>query len=125
MRNSPTPAAIPDVFVPVDTLVSYRRRLYNPLNEFVFRYTDNHREEMNKWELIDFVENFDNDDKILNAYLGELDLNYPLAPNAKENLKRYFNGFIAQSLFDRTGYFMITQKKDNMILKVLELEGTN
>jgi carboxyl-terminal processing protease len=30
---------------------------------------------------------------------------------------------MARNLFDETGYFIITQKKDRMILKVLELES--
>jgi carboxyl-terminal processing protease len=113
---------IPDVFVPIDTLNSSSYRLLRQLNPFVFKYIDNHREEMNKWELDDFVENFDKDNKILNQYIDELDLNYPLAPKAKENLKRLFNAVVARDLFDQTGYYRITQKKDNMIMKVLELE---
>jgi carboxyl-terminal processing protease len=32
---------------------------------------------------------------------------------------------MARNLFDETGYFMITQKKDNMILKVIELDSKN
>ena len=43
---------------------------------------------MNSWELNDFVNNFDSDDKVLNLYIGELDLNYPLAPKARKELKK-------------------------------------
>jgi carboxyl-terminal processing protease len=114
---------IPDVFVPIDTSSTYSNRIYRRLNDFIFRYIDNHREEMNQWELEDFVENFDKDNALLNKYIGELDLNFPLAPKVKEDLKRYFNAFVARNLFDQSAYFMITQKKDNMILKVLELEN--
>jgi carboxyl-terminal processing protease len=78
---------------------------------------------MNKWELYNFVENFDLDDKIFNQYIGELDINYPIPPNVREDLKRYFKAIMARNLFDETGYFMITQKKDNMILKVIELDS--
>ena len=113
---------IPDVFVSIDTTSTYNRRVYSRLNDFIFRYVDNHREEMNKWELDDFVEKFDVDNAVLNNYIDELDLNLPLAPRAKEDLKRYFNAFMGQNLFDRSAFFRITQKKDNMILKVLELE---
>jgi carboxyl-terminal processing protease len=116
---------IPDVFVSVDTLSTYSSRLYSKLNDFVFRYIDNHREEMNKWELYNFVDNFDTDNAIFNQYLDELDIKYPLAPLAKENLKRYFKAFMARDLFDQTGYFIISQTKDQMILKVLELESKN
>jgi carboxyl-terminal processing protease len=80
---------------------------------------------MSKWELYDFVDNFDEDDKILNQYIDGLDLNFPIAPKSKENLERYFNAIMARNLFDETGFFIITQRKDNMILKVLELESKN
>ena len=112
----------PDIFVPIDTLNTYSNRLFGRLNEFVFRYTDNHREELSRWELEDFVENFDMDDTILNQYLDELDLNFPISPKSRENLERYFNAIVARDLFDRKGFNMIFLKNDNMILKVLELE---
>lgn len=115
---------IPDVFVPIDTLNTYSNRLYGKLNEFIFRYIDNHREMMSKWELYDFVENFDKDDIILNQYIDELDLKFPIALKSRQNLKRYFNAIMARNLFDETGYYIIIQKEDNMILKVLELENS-
>ena len=116
---------IPDVFVSIDTTGTFSAELYSQLNPFIFKYIDNHRKEMNKWELYDFVENFDIDDKIFNQYIVELDINYPIPPNVREDLKRYFKAIMARSIFDETGYFMITQKKDNMILKVIELDSKN
>jgi carboxyl-terminal processing protease len=116
---------IPDVFVSIDTVNTFSNRLYGGLNDFVFKYIDNHREKMSKWKLNDFVENFDTDNKILNQYIKYLDLNEPISPKSKENLKVYFNAIMARNLFDETGYYIITQKKDRMILKVLELEAKN
>ncbi len=116
---------VPDVFVPIDTLNTYSNRLYGRLNDFIFEYIDSHRSELEHWELLDFVENFDKDNRIFNQYLDQLDLNEPISPKSKENLKMYFNAIIARSLFEDIGYFMITQSDDNMILKVLELESEN
>jgi len=113
---------IPDVFVPIDTSRTYNTRFYRGLNSFVFKYIDTHRAEFNAWKLKDFVTNFDTDENIFNLYLEEIDLKVPLGPNSREDLKLYFKAFFARDLFDRTGYFMVTQKKDNMILKVIELE---
>ena len=113
----------PDIFVPIDTTTTFSSRIYGRINEFVFKYIDNHRETMNKWELEDFVVSFDLDDSILNTYINSLDLNYPLGPRTRENLELYFNAIMARNLFDETGYYMITHEKDNMIQKVLELEG--
>jgi carboxyl-terminal processing protease len=114
---------IPDVFVSIDTLGTFNNMLYSELNPFIFKYIDNNRKEMNKWELYDFVKNFDKSDKIFNQYISELDINFPIPPAAREDLKRYFKAIMARNLFDETGYFMIVQKKDNMILKVIELDS--
>lgn len=114
---------IPDVFVSIDTTSSFRNELYRELSPFIFKYIDNNRKEMNKWELYDFVKNFDKNDKILNQYISELDLNFPISPKSREDLKIYFKAIMARNLFDETGFYMITQKKDNMILKVVELDS--
>ena len=114
---------IPDVFVPIDTLNNYSNRLYGRLNDFTFEYIDTHRSELDEWELNDFVENFDKDNHIFDQYLDQLDLNSPISPESKANLKMYFNAIIARSLFEDIGYFIITQANDKMILKVLELES--
>ncbi|OGS70394.1 MAG: peptidase S41 [Flavobacteria bacterium RIFCSPLOWO2_12_FULL_35_11] len=114
---------IPDVFVSIDTTGTFSNELYSELSPFIFKYIDNNRTEMNKWELYDFVKNFDKNDKIFNEYISELNLNYTIAPRVKEDLERYFNAIMARNLFDETGYFIITQKKDNMILKVIELDS--
>ena len=114
---------IPDIFVSIDTTGTFSNELYSELSPFIFRYIDNNRKEMNKWELYDFVKNFDKNDKIFNEYISELNLNYTIAPRVKEDLERYFNAIMARNLFDETGYFIITQKKDNMILKVIELDS--
>ncbi|MCF6168111.1 S41 family peptidase [Lutibacter sp.] len=113
---------IPDVFVPIDTLNSFSNRLYGRLNDFVFKYVDNHREEMNKWKLEDFIKNFDKDNKIFNTYLKQLNLKNPISEKNGENIKIYFKALVARNLFGETGYLKVVQKKDNMILKVLELE---
>ena len=67
----------------------------------------------------------DFNEEVLNIYLEELDLKTPIGPDSKEDLKRYFKAFFARDLFGQTGYFMVTQAKDNMILKVIELDSKN
>ncbi len=115
---------IPDVFVPIDTSRTYNTAFYRGLNSFVFKYIDTHRAEFNAWELKNFVANFDADENIFNSYLEELDFKVPMGPKSREDLKLYFKAFFARDLFDQTGYFMVTHKKDNMILKVIELENS-
>ena len=116
---------IPDIFVAVDTLgmAGFSNKLYGKINEFIFKYVDSHREDLERWELNDFVEKFDENDEVLNKYIDGLDLNLPMSPKTRSNLKMYFNAIMARNVFDETGYFMITQKEDAMIKKVLELES--
>lgn len=116
---------IPDVFVPIDTLTTFSNRLYGRLNDFVFEYIDNHRSQLSKWELNDFIANFDKDNKVFNQYIKQLDLNFPLSSKSKENLKLYLNAILARNLFDETGYYKFIHQRDNMIQKVLELEKTD
>ena len=117
---------IPDVFVSIDTVNTYSTRLFRGLNDFVFKYVDNNREKMNEWSLNNFVDEFDSDNKIYNQYINQLDLDTPIFPKSSKNIKFYLRALIARNLFEETGYFTITHKRDPMILKVLELEnGSN
>lgn len=115
---------IPDVFVGVDTLQynSYPNNIFGGLNQFIFKYADNNRDKLKAWELKDFIESFDTDDAVLNEYIESLDLNSVMSPKTRANLKKYLNAIMARNLFDEVGYYMITQKDDAMIKKVLELE---
>ncbi|MDP3314119.1 S41 family peptidase [Lutibacter sp.] len=114
---------IPDIFVPLDTLNGFSTVYYGQINDFIFTYIDNHRTEMNKWTMDNFVANFDKDERIFNLYIKELDLKFPVAPLIRKNLKIYFNAVVARNLFEETGYYLITHKEDTMIQKVLELEA--
>ncbi|PCI04926.1 MAG: peptidase S41 [Flavobacteriaceae bacterium] len=116
---------IPDVFVGIDTRLSLSNRLFLDLNNWVFKYVDNHRGPLKKWQLDDFVINFDKNDKIMNAFLSSLDQEIPPSPNAKKELKLYLRALVAQQLFDDLGYYTIIRKEDLMIKKVMELDAQN
>lgn len=113
---------IPDVFVPIDTVTTYRTKWYRGVNQFAFKYIDTHRNEISAWELKDFVQNFDKDDKIFNEYVATLNLQSQMEPKQRKDLKRFLNSVFARDLFQQTGYFMIAHENDAMIKKVLELE---
>ncbi|MBP8792270.1 MAG: S41 family peptidase [Lutibacter sp.] len=114
---------IPDVFVPIDTVSNFNSGMLLYLNEFSFKYIDNHRATMSKLTLDEFVNSFDKDNKIMKAYIKELGWNKPIPKKEIAYFKLYFDAFFARNLFDQTGYNVITHKQDKMILKVLELEA--
>ena len=60
---------IPDVFVPIDTVSNFNSGMLLYLNEFSFKYIDNHRATMSKLTLDEFVNSFDKDNKIMKAYI--------------------------------------------------------
>ncbi|HKJ07060.1 MAG TPA: S41 family peptidase, partial [Flavobacteriaceae bacterium] len=115
---------VPDVFVAIDTTSTYRDYyyLYPALNNYVFKYIDNHRKKMEQWEIDDFVENFDKDEKLFNDYLSEQEIRKPLTPKARKELQMYFKAFFARDLFGQTGYFKVRHNTDVVIKKVIELD---
>lgn len=114
---------IPDVFVPLDTVSNFNSGMLIGLNEFSFKYVDNHRAKMSKLTLDEFIKDFDKDNKIMKLYIKELGWNKPIPKKELVYFKVYFNAFMARNLFDQNGYNVITHKQDKMILKVLELEA--
>lgn len=117
---------VPDVFVAIDTTSTYRDYyyLYPALNNYIFKYIDNHRKEMEQWEVDDFVENFDNDNTLFENYLSEQDMRKPLTQEAKDELQMYFKAIFARDLFGQTGYFKVRHQKDKVIQKVIELNNS-
>jgi len=114
---------IPDVFVGIDTQLSLSNRLFLDLNNWVFEYVDNHRAPLKKWQLDDYVINFDKNDDILNSFLSSLDEKIPPPPKVKDELRLYLRALVAQQLFDDLGYYTIIRKEDVMIKKVMELDA--
>ncbi len=116
---------IPDVFVPIDTLSFVSRMHFNPINDFVFEYIDNHRKEFEGMTFEKFDHNFDRDDSFYNKYWNYLIKKHPKIKRneeGKENLKLYLKAVFALQLYTDSRYFQIINRDDKMIKKVLELE---
>lgn len=114
---------IPDVFVGINTDSSLSNRLFMQLNNWVFMYVDNHRAPLKKWQLEDFVLNFDKNEKIINSFILEMDQFILPGAAVKVELQLYLKALIAQQLFDDLGYYTIIRKEDVMIKKVMELDA--
>lgn len=111
----------PDIFVPIDTIsIQYNFHL-RLMNNFVFNYIDNHRDEFENMPLSYFLDDFDSDKKIYNNYLQKT---YNQKKIKHENQVRlYLKAFFARELYDENGFYQVMNKKDKMIQKVLELEN--
>jgi len=113
---------VPDVFVGIDTSAYFGGFSFRVLRDFVFDYTDTHREELNKWTYEDFKHNFDNDEVIVNQYFEILRNNHNLEELNTTFIKLYLKSLFAQMLFDETAFYEILNKNDDMLDKVKELE---
>ncbi|MGY8908323.1 MAG: S41 family peptidase, partial [Flavobacteriales bacterium] len=114
---------IPDVFVAVDT-TSYMSSFYfNSINNFAFDYVDNNRKKLAKWNIADFVNNFDTDETVLDSYLSIIKDRENPSFKTKESLKKYLKACIANVLFGDVGFYRIMHQDDKMLQKVLELES--
>lgn len=116
---------IPDVFVALDT-TSYMSNFYfNSINDFAFNYVDEHRSELKKWTVDDFVDRFDNNETIFDQYLSSIKDSANPSFKTKESIERYLKASIANVLFGDIGFYRIIHQKDKMLQKVLELESKN
>ena len=116
---------IPDVFVAIDT-TSYMSSFYfNSINNFAFDYVDSNRKKLSKWKIADFVNDFDTDEAVLDAYLSKIKDRANPSFKTKESLKKYLKASIASVLFGDVGFYRIMHQDDKMLQKVLELENSN
>jgi len=117
---------IPDVFVSIDTTRYFDARNYRALNDFVFDYTDTHRDFFNGIDLDNFIANFDKEDIIWNAYLESIPTEmHTFEDLEKSNLKNYLKALFAQQLFDVNAFYRIINEQDIMIEKVKQLNESD
>lgn len=117
---------IPDVFVAVDTTARLNNFYFRTVNNFAFDYVDENRKEItDKWTLSDFVNNFDQDDKVFEDYLSRIEeVGGTTSFQTKKTLRRYLKASIANELFGDVGFYRIIHKNDNMLQKVIELDSS-
>ena len=114
---------IPDVFVAIDTSFTLTNYSFYSMNNFAFDYVDNNRKELEKWNIDTFIQSFDKDETVYNAFLIAIKMSNKPSSKEKESMKYYLNASIANLLFGDLGFYRIMQKEDKMLLKVLELES--
>ncbi len=114
---------VPDVFVAIDTTRYFDVRHYRALNDFVFDYTDNHRDDFKGITLDAFIADFDPGNKIWNAYLENVpDELRTIQDFEKINIENYLKALMAQQLFDINAFYRIINEDDIIIKKVKELD---
>jgi len=113
---------VPDVFVSIDTMARFGFGHFNAIQEFVYDYLDEHREAVNEWEVIDFVQNFDTDGEILKEYLSLWDDQSKIAAESVPYIKRYLKSLFARNLYGENTFYQVLNQDDEMLNKVKQLE---
>ena len=120
---------IPDVYVPFKP--SFDEESLNHmlksgfLNFFVFEHLDNHRDYYSQFSRKQFIEEFEVSDELYDKYVrfaqkGRYILDYPYY---KDRIKKYIQATIARQLYNQNVYEQIMNNGNEMIDKVLELNG--
>ncbi|ANW97256.1 peptidase S41 [Wenyingzhuangia fucanilytica] len=109
----------PDVFIPLDTLNSVNFAELNMINNFVYSYIDNHRDELKVYNNSNFIKDF----KITAEIKNEFDKYIvPYKFNNQELVDDLLKENFANSLMSDEVYYQLIQKRDPYILKVIALE---
>ena len=113
---------IPDVFVPLDTTHFINNIHYDYIRDFVFEYTDTHRNLFKNWSLEKYLSDFDLNESIFSAYLKFIPKRGRKMKNdEKLTLKMYLKALFAQQYFDMNAYYQIINEEDKMLEKVKDL----
>lgn len=113
---------IPDVFVAIDTTSYIEGVYFRKLNDYTFEYADAHREELTTKGFEEFEKSFDEDGRILKDFLNNAQVGRDVTEDKIEIINHYLKALLARQVFDETSFNIINDKRDPMILKVLELE---
>ncbi|GJM35468.1 MAG: peptidase S41 [Saprospiraceae bacterium] len=116
---------IPDVFVPIDTVLFQDEYmlLRQHIPQFVYRYLEDHQSDFEEYTLDRFRRQFTVSEAMLKDFIsftGEKVFLYQLG-NTRQELKRYIKARIAKHLFEDKGFYSIWHEDDPAVLKALEV----
>lgn len=121
---------MPDVFVSIDTS-SYPRQinqlfLSGRVNNFVYRFYLQHRDEIDKLESLNaFEQRFANRQDMWTGFAQEMadeNIELPvLNDSTRQSLERRMTAFLARFRWRNTGYFQIMNKEEKEVQRALEL----
>lgn len=116
---------IPDVFVAIDTTNQMTNFYFRTMTNFAFDYVDENRKEITEaWSIDDYVDRFDEDEKVFDEYMSRIkEANVTASYKTQEYLKWYLKASIANELFGDVGFYRIIHSRDKMLQKVLELDS--
>jgi carboxyl-terminal processing protease len=120
---------IPDIFVPIDTILynDFYLQLARFIPDFVYRYMDaNYKSFSNYSSINSFIDSYNVNAKMVDDFIafalkkGEIEKNDKIMQLSKPQFAHSIKAQIAQQIFRSEGYYRCISKKDKDILKALE-----
>jgi carboxyl-terminal processing protease len=120
---------IPDIFVPIDTILynDFYLQLARFIPDFVYRYMDaNYKSFSNYSSINSFIDSYNVNAKMVDDFIafalkkGEIEKNDKIMQLSKPQFAHSIKAQIAQQIFRSEGYYRCLSKKDKDILKALE-----
>jgi carboxyl-terminal processing protease len=120
---------IPDIFVPIDTILynDFYLQLARFIPDFVYRYMDaNYKSFSNYSSINSFIDSYNVNAKMVDDFIafalkkGEIEKNDKIIQLSKPQFAHSIKAQIAQQIFRSEGYYRCISKKDKDILKALE-----
>ncbi|MGY5355308.1 S41 family peptidase [Wenyingzhuangia sp. IMCC45467] len=108
----------PDIFIPLDTVNGVKFFEINMINNFVYTYVDQHREDLQKYTAQNFVSDFEITNEIKQEFFKYIGTNQF---SNQELLDDLLKENFASSLLTDDVYYQLVQKRDPYILKVKSL----
>ncbi len=117
---------MPDVFVPIDTLLqsAFFRVVANKLYNYSLEYTNSHRSELTEFKTADEITNFLDSKGVYSNFMKSVNKSgiKPAAAEKKaaEKLVRaYLYAYICRNILDNDGYFKVIQTVDKTLLEAI------
>ncbi len=121
---------MPDVFVPVDSLLmsDYFLDLRQHVSAFVFNYMQQHEKDFKDYQLTSFRNNYYTSDDLYNQFITyAASKGIKKRPKeitlVKKDIKHFIKARIARHLFDEEGFYAVLNDSDKVVKKALELLG--
>ncbi len=117
----------PDVFVPMDTVTinDYYLSIRQHVPQFIYRYVDQHRQELEYTNIDDFKAGYSVSDEALEELLQyaatkDVERDEEALMKSKDGLKLLFKARVARSLFNDEGYFSVLNDEDPIVKTALK-----
>lgn len=121
---------MPDIFIPIDTtgvtdyLINVRNR--GLIYRYALRYTDEHREQLEKFRDLDAMNAYLDKTGALNSFIrfaakNNVPVNNREIQESREILETQLYAYIARNILDNAGFYPSIEKIDNTLLKAIDV----